>query len=394
MKVDPTDGTLLWAKAYASRWGMNLEHVEIAHEGLIFAAGAAGRVVSQDRPVNLFAKFDSDGALLDHVTVGPDPDWPEERPGGGNTPYDIVSGLVWTEGRLLACGTTGLGDDRAGWVMRLTEELGVEFFSIFDGPKAEIFLDLADTGDGIAILGSTRSAYPWATGGQGTSLLQMLPREGMMRFHEDSGMTSFFAQPQVHHTSASFEFQMLSTGDNPGAPQTFSNAFSSVAFQQMPLSFTPGGAVADPVDATAPILLAIEKIEIAVVDDYDDWTAYHNLHGGAADPFADDDDDGVVNVMEAFLGRSPWIAEEDPIMMISAGEIDGQPVLVFTFNRARYSPSLGVVFQSSAQLDSWLEATGLTEEVQPLDAVTEQVRLIAPRDLPAKFFRFATAAAR
>ena len=391
MKIDVEDGLLLWANVYASRWGMNLEEVLESPDGTIYAAGAVGRIVTQDRPVNLFVKLDAEGNLLDHVSIGDDPDWEDELPDGGNSPYDLVTGLEWVEGGLWACGVTGLGAERAGWVMSLTDELGVKLFSVFDGPDAEICLDLADAGDGLAMLATTRSAYPWGSGGQSAPMLLKLPWEGLMRFHEDSGLDSLYLQPQVFHTSTTEEFMMLSRIENPGAPQTFSSSFSPAAFVQTPLTFTPGATVPAPLDYSAPTILAVEALERGLIESFADWVEYHQLTGAGADPDADDDGDGLSAIFEAFFGRNPYVAETTSPVTISAGEINGQSLVIIEFDRTTFSQSLGVTFESSEDLDAWLEATGLTETVQPLSPTQERVQLVAVQDVPIKFYRLVTA---
>ena len=180
---------------------------------------------------------------------------------------------------------------------------------------------------------------------------------------------------------------MLSRSDNVAAPQTFANSFTSVTFQPMPLTFTPGGTIAAPTDATSYTLLAVEKVERSLIANYDDWVAYHHLTGDDADRTADSDGDGLINALEAFFGRNPWVAETDPVLTVSPAEIHGQPVVIIEFDRATSSPSVGIRFESSEALNQWLEATGLTEEVQPLTAGMEHVRLIAARDVPVRFFR-------
>src|SRR5690606_19085372 len=109
MKVDATTGDVLWARAYASRWGMSFRDVVEAPDGILYAGGAAGKIVTQTRPCNIFAKFAADGSLLNHVLVGDDPDWVDELPNGGSSPYDTVTSLIWTPEGLVACGNTGLG---------------------------------------------------------------------------------------------------------------------------------------------------------------------------------------------------------------------------------------------------------------------------------------------
>jgi hypothetical protein len=390
MKVAAADGAVVWAQAYPSRRGMIFEDVVEAPDGTLFAGGSAGRIVTQDRPVNLFAKFKADGTLIDHVLVGDDPDQPDLLANGGNSPYDTTSRMVWAEGGLIACGNTGLGTGQAGWVMGLTEELGVKFFSIVDGAQAETFLDIAAASDGIAVLADTYSMYPWGSQGTRMPLLMKLPWEGIMRFHPDIATRTLLLPPQVFHSSASTEFQMLSQINNPGSPpQTFSNKQSPVAFNPTPLPWSAGGSPGTPADPPALTLLAVENVDAAQIETYADWAAYHNLFGSYADKEDDDDGDGLLNIFEAFFGRNPHVAETEPVMTLSTGELNGQQVVVLEFNRSTYSQSFGIRFENSADLTNWLAATGLTEYAQPIDNSTERVQLVALRDLPAKFYRVA-----
>lgn len=393
MKVAAADGALIWAHAYPSRWGMEFEDVVEAPDGTLFTGGSAGRIVTQDRPVNLFAKFKADGTLLDHVLVGDDPDQPDLLTNGGNTPYDTVSRMVWSECGVIACGNTGLGAGQAGWVMGLTDELGVKFYSIVDGAQSETFLDIAAANDGIAVLASTYSMYPWGSqGAHGAQvpLLMKLPWEGIMRFHSDTSTRTLLLPPQVFHSSVATEFQMLSQINNPGSPpQTFSNSQGPVGFTPTPLSWSAGGTPGTPADPPALTLLAVEDVDAAQIESYSDWAAYHNLFGSSADKDDDDDGDSLLNVFEAFFGRNPHVAEKEPVMTLSTGEVNGQQVVVLEFNRSTYSQSFGIRFENSADLTHWLAATGLTEYTQPLSHSMERVQLVALRDLPAKFYRVA-----
>ncbi len=390
MKVSALDGSIRWTHVFPSRWGLSFEDAVEAPDGTLFAGGSAGKIITQDRPVNVFAKFEADGTLIDHVLVGDDPDLPDLLANGGNTPYDTVTRLVWAEGGLIACGKTGLGTGEAGWVVGLTDELGVKFYAIVDGVQSETFLDVAAASDGIAVLADTASMYPWGSNGTGMPLLMKLPWEAVMRFHPDAATRTLLLPPQVFHSSASAEFQMLSRIENPGSPpQTFSNGQSPVALVPMALTWSPGGAPGTPTEPPALTLLAVEDVDAAQIRDFDDWATYHNLIGEAAEKDADDDGDGLKNIFEAFFGRNPHAAETAPVLTISAGEVNGQQVVVLEFDRTTYSQSFGIRFEDSEDLDAWVNAAGLTEHVQPIDGSIERVRLMSPRDVPMKFYRVA-----
>ena len=89
---------------------------------------------------------------------------------------------------------------------------------------------LADAGNGLAVLGNTYSSYPWGVGNLPAPFLLKLPWEGILRFHSDSRLGSFFLQPRVYHSSADPDYLMFSHLDIPGAGrQTFAAALPGLA---------------------------------------------------------------------------------------------------------------------------------------------------------------------
>jgi hypothetical protein len=388
MKVSGSDGSLLWARNYPSQWGLNLYRVVEAPDGTLFAAGSAGRIVTQTRPSNLFARFKSDGTLIDHVTVGEDADWPDELPSGGNTPYDNVQDLVWTPEGLVACGVTGLGTGTAGWVMGLTEELGVRFFSVFDGPKAEDLLRVVDAGDGLAVLGNTYSAYPWGAGRLKVPVLMKLPWEGIMRFHPDSKFQSRYLQPRVYKSSADLQFIVYSTRTTPGAPpQSFFSSSGTVPFAVNPVPISPGGPLPELTALPNFLTYAIEAVDFGQVTDYNSWAAYHQLTGTNTPPTADPDGDGLANYLEAYFGRNPFQAETAPVLSVTGGQTSSQPMIAIEYDRAPFAGSFNVRVESSEDLRWWNPATDLLQIVVPSDARKERVRLTATPDRPYRYFR-------
>jgi hypothetical protein len=388
MKVSGSDGSLIWARNYPSQWGLDFYRVVEAPDGTLFAAGSAGRIVTQTRPCKLFARFNPDGTLIDHVTVGEDADWPDELPNGGNTPYDAVQDLIWTPEGLFACGVTGLGTGTAGWVIGLTDELGVRFFSVFDGPNADEMLRLVDASDGLAVLGNTYSAYPWGAGRLQVPVLLKLPWEGIMRFHPDSMLNSLYLQPRVYKSSADLQFMVFSTLSNPGVPpQSFSSSFGTVPFVANAVAVSPGGALPALTVLSNFLTYAIEAVSYDHVTDYATWAAYHQLSADDADPTADSDGDGLANYLEAYFGRDPFRAESAPLLSITAGQTNGQPVAMVEYDRASFAGSFNVQLESSDDLRSWNPAIDLVETVIPLDALRERVRFTTAQDRVSRFFR-------
>ncbi len=388
MKVSATDGGLLWATAFVSERGLTLDALAEGPDGTLFVMGGVHLIVSDGFPAIFLGKFTADGTLLDHVTIGEDPDWADELTTGGTSPYDLGTRLRWTPVGLIACGGTGLGDGRSGWVMALTEELGVKFYTVFDGPKDDWFSDIADVGDGPAVLGNTTvtqrwANFPWTPQTWTVPLLLKLPREGILRCHPDTGIRSLFLQPRVYHSSASTLFQVLS-----GSGQlTFSNSQSTVPLVPTDLLWSAGGSIPAPTTNHAYTTYRVEALDPGLIQTYDDRAAYHSLSGSSADPAADPDGDGLRNLFESSFGRNPYVAETEPLLPLSGGRLNGQLVVVLEFDRSTHAAALGIRFESSQNLLTWLVASDLIEEVQPLGGGLECVRLLDAHNLPARFFR-------
>jgi hypothetical protein len=160
MKVAP-DGEMIWSTALPGRWGMALNDSAEGPDGTIYAVGKHGDIVRDYYPSILVAKVSADGELLQHVLIGEDPDWSDELPNGGDTPYDYAAQAAWTGDGLVIVGNTGLGNTTTAWAAKVTDELGVKWFSAFDGPLGSAFEDLTVTPDGFVAMG--RIEHPWPT---------------------------------------------------------------------------------------------------------------------------------------------------------------------------------------------------------------------------------------
>ncbi len=380
MKLDANTGNILWARACASRWGMSFEEIVEAPDGTIYAGGGASKIVTQTRPCNIFAKFSADGSLLNHVLVGDDPDWVDELPNGGSSPYDTVTSLIWTPEGLVACGNTGLGQGTAGWVMALTDELGVKFYSVFDGDYAEDLITVADAGDGLAVVGNSRSLFPLGENTP-TAFMLKLPWEGMLRFHENTGMRSLFLQPRVYDSGSTSEFQVFSSFGGFGV----GTGFSSATFTNAPVTVTPGGAVADLNITTNHIVRALEKLDSSSVDDFESWAAYHRLPSD--DPEADSDGDGSPNYLESYFGQNPWNPDDGAAFAITSSSTNNPQTVVIEFERQSFASGFPVRFESSTNLVTWTAATGVTESVLSINNRTDLVRLSIPANERMLFFR-------
>ena len=211
MKVDAS-GTPLWARAVGSKWGLRFEALTEAADGTLILAGGIGiGVINDGYPSLAVAKIGPDGSDLEHALIAQDFEWEDaidSRSGvnappwtptdGGDTPYDMAHAIVPGGGGFIVVGTTGLGDDRAVWAFELTEELGVQWMTTFDGPLNEEFWSIADAGDGWLIAGDSRSFVPLGTGGTSAVLAMKLPYDGLLDFDPAAASVSRFIQPLIY----------------------------------------------------------------------------------------------------------------------------------------------------------------------------------------------------
>jgi hypothetical protein len=379
MKVSTADGSLLWATAFSSERGLTLDALAEGPDGTLFVMGGVHLIVTDGFPAMFLGKFTADGTLLDHVTIGEDPDWTDELPTGGTSPYDLGTRLRWTPEGLVACGSTGLGDGRSGWVMALTDELGVKFYTVFDGPKGDWFYDIADAGDGLAVLGNTTvterwANFPWTPQTWTVPLLLKLPWEGILRCHENTGIRSLYLQPRVFHSSASTLFQVLS-----GSGQlSFSNAQSPAPLVPTDLPWTVGDSLPAPVTHSAYTTFRVEALDPGLIRSYDDWAFYQGLSGNDALPTADPDGDGLPNRFESFFGRDPRVAENEPPLILTLDRTATPPTVTIQFTRSAHAAALGLGLKTSGNLVDWTVFTDFTETVTPLSPTLDLVQITVP----------------
>lgn len=100
-------------------------------------------------------------------------------------------------------------------------------------------------------------------------------------------------------------------------------------------------------------------------------------------PEADPDGDGRANLVEYFANSQPLIADREPAFQFAAEFLEGSLHPVITFRRNSAATDILVDLQDSPDAINWSsigsEASRFgempTEEIQPLDAETEEVRL-------------------
>jgi hypothetical protein len=323
------------ANAVDSRWGMRFNDVVEAPDGTLFAAGSNSDIIANYYPSILVAKFSADGALINHVLIGNDPSTPDELPNaGGDTPYDAAAQIVWTDDGPCITGTTGLGPQTAGWVAGLTDELGVRFFSAFDGSRAESFLDMAATADGLNIMGWSDSVMPFGTGGQHAIVLLKYPWEGIMRMHPDTGVQTHYLQPRIYLSSEQLDFMSADlTSTNPVTRLT-----APAPFGYQEIVWTVVSTPVPPIGSNiTPVMARLEFVEPTAVKNFAEWTAYHQLSAANSTLGSDSDGDGRSNAEEFFYGTNPFVQDTSPRPTVSIERDGANLTAVIHFEHASWA---------------------------------------------------------
>jgi len=205
-------GDLDWATAVATTRTSSLEQVAQGPDGSIFVAGRIARAVSDHYPAATVLKIQPDGSGLQQVLIAEEnATWldmhasvPDTSPqtAGGDTTNDRAFDLIATADGPVVVGRSGplLGDISA-WAFQLDPNLGAQWLSVFDGPGAEHFMGVAESGDGYVAVGWSDSWVPAGVGGDPALVLFKLPREGMLRLDSDVAGATRFLQPRVETAS-------------------------------------------------------------------------------------------------------------------------------------------------------------------------------------------------
>ena len=93
---------------------------------------------------------------------------------------------------------------------------------------------------------------------------------------------------------------------------------------------------------------------------FDDWASQKGLTGADALPTADPDKDGIVNLLEYYMGLEPLTPDKN---VVSMGWIPGNPSsLSMTYRRAKGTTGVtgGVVWNSLLNSNNW-STSGVTE---------------------------------
>jgi hypothetical protein len=208
VKLDPDDGgVIFWKGMPMTRLG-GLDSVVEGSDGAIYGVGdAAGTILTTGAGV--IARIEADGSDARQALLFQDESWEEElafetweNTAGGDTAYDEYYDIAESGDGFVVVGHTGLGTSTAARVAKINRNLGVEWFTTFDGASTENLTGVAAAADGLFVSGYSAS-LPEADGGSGENQLWVmkLPFTGGLDFLPDVGMTTRFVAPGVLDTN-------------------------------------------------------------------------------------------------------------------------------------------------------------------------------------------------
>jgi len=122
----------------------------------------------------------------------------------------------------------------------------------------------------------------------------------------------------------------------------------------------------------------VDLLNGIVVDPYAAWAASKGLTPAQSDPTADPDADGIVNLLEYFLGLDPTVS--DPAGM-PTGRIEGSD-FAFRFNRSRTAAGATYRVVTSSDLVTWTPAAStpvLESSTADLETYVVKFPMTAPR---------------
>jgi hypothetical protein len=405
-KFRSANGDVLWSTMVAHR-RCNPQYNAIAEgpNGELTVGGYNSIAILYDEPTMMLLQFSSTGELLEGLLIGyagsakaaGNPDITgllDDLPHGGETYYDEILDLAWTEEGLWATGEMGLyagssilSTGSSGFTIFFSPELHPSRYALHGGNARDSLARLIVTDNGPVVTGTTRSFHPWPDGAEGeadtnslaSQWLLKLPWEGRMDFHRisngaqpdpedgppDTG--TFFIYPRVVSGILSGYFDI-----NQPERDSFRQGDPSITGAARPLTVTDLVTTSTSLD----ISFADASLEDVKALEYVPPTAIRDAVSAAAwyqtDPESDTDGDGFSDDHELYFGTDPLTADY-PIMEI----LTVDPFVVGVPRTLNASEDLPRIL-SSPDLIQWDPVTPLSVEVLPLDDFRDQVQMEIP----------------
>jgi hypothetical protein len=324
MKLD-SSGDPIWAQTVSSGLRGTYEGVVEGPDGALFMGGhTQGSVagsdplypVHRDYPTSIVAKFAADGSFIGHTGIAE----PLGK-GTGNgvgAAWDRIRSITWTPNGPVVCGNKSTEENSsysmvtAGWVAALTENLGPRWFTQFDGPQYEGFIDVSDAGDGIFILGDIQAQAN--SNKKGSAAIFHLPYEGMVRF--GSALGSFNATYLAPHFNTLPPINRSRTRDLGSSSQNV-----KATFVVTPFTLTQVEINAPLSEHAASYDRYVDQMNPGPIQSFPEWATYFQLPAEEIEPTMDLDGDQPSIGLEYLTGGNPFGRDANPFSMMQADDM-------------------------------------------------------------------------
>jgi len=410
IKIDGDSGDVIWNTIIGSVYLPSYESVLETPDGSIFMGGNYLRHVFSDMPAMLLTRLDADGQVDESILIGSGPDT-SGVPRGGETPFDTIRDMTWSDGNLWLCGHIGvfngsgagsIGYGASAFTAMVDDKLGVSRFVIHAGPASDFFNSIVATEDGLLVSGLSDSFHPWPNGASGEGqatpgslITTMLPWEGRTRFHlasagnpegnvvgAEADRGSFFVTPRIRAVSQySFNTLQLVSGGGNNLTSDFSG---SVIINVTDVPMTRGDFAFAPAFIDPEEYKAIEFMPRSLITDESTYLDWYQV--GQAE---DDDGDGLTSAMEFFLGTEPGVADFDVIGFeyLPADNEGGNAMVRYTMPRSLLASGILPTVLSSPDLEAFAPHTDFSAGTAPRDAKRETLTLDIPAPDASRFYR-------
>jgi hypothetical protein len=212
-KLDPANGDVVWARRFPTTVyrAETLYALAEGADGTLFAAGNSQGIIFYTGG-GFLARVAADGSDARHALLLHDEEWEALLDFESYTAnpyadaYDTLFGIVpMADGfavvgkERLATATNGEG----AWAAKINANLGVEWFTSFDGPTDDTLDAVAYTADGLLVSGMSASLAGTAQSGTDSRLWVMkLPYSGRNLLRPDVDMAVRYLEPGVRFSSA------------------------------------------------------------------------------------------------------------------------------------------------------------------------------------------------
>lgn len=391
VKVDADTGEPIWSTMVAHNKSTNYRAIAESPSGEITIGGSQLRGFTSNEPSMLLVQLSADGDIEDSILNGHagsplSGSYPAVEPlftplpHGGETSYDEIRDMVWTNNGLWICGQMGifntgsiLSTGSSAITMCLTPELHPGRYAVHGGLSRDQFDRLLITPQGPLCVGYSKSFHPWPGGAEDeeddTSFsfwIHKLPWEGRMDFHDLSSAAqpsrnesalagSFFIYPRVVAGSQTGGFDINQpTFDLYGrGAERILGAGQVVSTTD--LATTAGAPEANYIPAQVLEVKAVEKIPRSLIVDQESYLAWHQM-----EPDEDLDGDGRNAFTEFLFGTNPARPDDLPTYLISR-----DPLIIGT-QRNKLAPDIIPPLLESSGLSDWFPVVPLQVEVEDL----------------------------